>query len=175
MQLTPALALPALALLRPPPLGLALEHKQLPQLDDLIGRQPGLDDLARLLQTAGHSVDDDRAALLLALVDVLVLVVRRDGVAQHVRVQFDHVWFVAADAGDVAPLFAAFRVGEVAGWEERGLRGRGAEDDVAGADVVFEEAAVFGVHGGQDGFLGFAVVLLADGVYVVWVVGLGIV
>ena len=78
---------------------------------------------------------------------------------------------VAADAGDVATLLATFGVDEIAGWEERCCGRRGAEDDVARADVLFEQALVLGVRGGENGLLCAGVVFGADGVDVVWVVG----
>lgn len=67
-----------------------------------------------------------------------MLVVRGDGVAEYVRVQLHHVRFVAADAGDVAAFLPAFWVGQVAGGEEGGAGGDGAEDDVRGADKVLK-------------------------------------
>lgn len=84
---------------------------------------------------------------------------------------------VGADAGDVATFFAPFGVREVGCWEERvgGWVGRAAEDDVAGAHVLFEETGVFGVGRGENFFFGFAVVRRADGVNVCGVRGLGVV
>lgn len=99
------------------------------------------------------------------------------GVANHVRMQFHHLRRVGADTGDISSFFASFGVGEVACWEERdfgGIRGA-AEDDVAGADVLFEETGVFGVCRGENFFFGFAVVGGSDGVDVCWVRGLRVV
>lgn len=78
---------------------------------------------------------------------------------------------MAADASDVATFLAAFGVDEVAGWEQRSGGGRGAEDDVAGADVLFQQALVFRVGGREDSFLRPRIVLLADGVDEVGIVG----
>lgn len=59
---------------------------------------------------------------------MMVVMVGRDGLAQDVRVDLDHVRSVAADGAEVAPLAAAFGAGEQFGGEERG-EACGAEED----------------------------------------------
>jgi len=81
------------------------------------------------------------------------------------------VRLVATNASNVAALLAALGVDEVAGGEERCRGGRGAEDDVARADVLLEQALVFGVRGRENGLLRAGVVFGADGIDIVRVVG----
>ncbi len=64
---------------------------------------------------------------------------------------------VAADGGDVAAFFAAFAAGEVFVREKGGGAGGAEEDGIGFADVVFEEAVVVDVLGGDDAELDFGV------------------
>lgn len=82
---------------------------------------------------------------------------------------------VAADASNVAAFFTALRVDEVACREKRRERRRRAEDDVAGADVLLQQALVLCVRGREDGLLRARVVLVADCIDVGGVVGEGVV
>ncbi|KAI6804381.1 NAD(P)-binding protein [Hortaea werneckii] len=126
-------------------------------------------------RASGHRVDDHGAAFLLSFVQVSMLVVRRDGVAEHVRVQLHHMRFVAADAGDVAAFLPAFRVGQVGGGEEGNAGWDGAEDDVGGAHEVFQKALVFCMTWREDVLLRLAVVFFPDLIDEVGVVGLWVV
>jgi len=104
-----------------------------------------------------------------------VLVVRRDGVADDIRVEFYHVRFIGADAGDVAAFLASLGIGKVACWEEGGAGGCSAEDHVRGSHVFFQETFVLGVHWREEVGFHLAVVATAYGVHVARVVRLGVV
>jgi hypothetical protein len=85
------------------------------------------------------------------------------------------VRLVAADTGDVAALLAAFGINEVTRREKRSERRRGAEDDVAGADVLLQQTLILRVRGRQDCLLRARVVFFAERVDVRRVIGQGVV
>lgn len=78
------------------------------------------------------------------------MVVGGDGLAEDVRVHFDHVGSVAADGADVAALSAALGAGEEFGGEERGEAGCAEEYGIGAPHVFFQDAVVFAVVGAND-------------------------
>lgn len=85
----------------------------------------------------------------------MVFMLGRNGVAEDVRVELEHVRAVRADGGDVAALFAAFGGDEVLGGEKGGRGGGAKEYGVGFADVVFEQALVVTIFGADDAELEF--------------------
>lgn len=81
---------------------------------------------------------------------MVMFMVRTDGLAQNVGMDFTHVRAVTADRADVSAFFPAFGAGEVFGREERGGAGRAEEDDVGFADVFFQQSLVLAILGGDD-------------------------
>lgn len=80
----------------------------------------------------------------------MVFVLGRDGLAEDFGVDFEHVWAVAADGGDVAAFFAAFGRCEVFVREQRGSARRAEEDSVGFPNILFQQALVFAVFGADD-------------------------
>ena len=126
-----------------------LNHQELSDLHELVRRDTRLDDLARLLQTRFERIDDNDAPFIRVLVMVMFMV-RTDGLAQNVGMDFAHVGTVAAYRADISAFFSPFGAGEVFSREERGGAGRAEEDDVGFADVFFQQSLVLAVLGGDD-------------------------
>ena len=108
-------------------------------------------------------------------VEVAVFVVGCYGGFDDVGVEFDHVWFVAADECNVAALLAALRVEKIVWRKQRLCAGGRAENDISAADVFFEEAGIFRVAGGEDACLGLVAVFVAERVLIVRVIREGVV
>lgn len=81
----------------------------------------------------------------------------RDGLAEDVRVQFDHVVPITAYRADISPLLPAFRRGEVFRREKGGGARGAAEDGVGFADVFFQQTDVFAVFVADDAEVEFVV------------------
>ena len=64
--------------------------------------------------------------------------VRADGLAQDVGMNFTHVRAVAAYRADISPFLPAFGASEMFGREKRGGAGRAEEDDICFADVFLQ-------------------------------------
>lgn len=126
-----------------------LDHQELPNLHQMLRRDPRLDDFARLPQTRFQRINNDDAAFIRMPV-MMVFVVRFDGMAQDVGMNLTHVWTIAAYQTYVSPFLSAFGAGEVLGREERGGARRAEEDGICLADVFLQQSLILAVLGGDD-------------------------
>ena len=120
--------------------------------------QPGLDDLAGLLERAVEGVDDDDAPLRRVLVVEVPPGAGADGLQQQLAGHLAHVRLVAPDSDDEPALPAAFVVRQDLGAEQVLRAGRAAEDDVRVRQVLGlfgpPPRTLAGVHLGTSGSSG---------------------
>lgn len=121
-----------------------LHHDQLPELDQLLGPEPGSADLAGFFHAGGETVDDDDAAFAGVFV-MMMFMVGRHGLTEDVRMKLTHVGTVTPDTADVSPFPSTLMGGEIFRREERFGRGCAHEDGVRLPNVVLEHARVLAV------------------------------
>lgn len=118
------------------------------------------------LRQADRRIHDDGRGRRRVFV-VLVVMVRRDDLAQNVQVQLGHVRTVAADGADQPALATALGRRQILGWKQRRRRGRTAEDDVGLADLVLQHVVVLSVFAAENCELGVGALKLGCRVAIV--------
>lgn len=88
----------------------------------------------------------------------MMLVIRRNGLPQNIRVYLAHVRSVGANGRDITALLATFTCCEMLGRKERGCGRCTQEKHICATDMLFQEAGILTIFATQDTY--FQLVML---------------